>query len=531
MIELKVLSSLEKVIADYELTANEIITFSMLKNEKLNFQIAIKSDETVSAAINLNSEISSLIKMYEVKDVPVGTAAYENADDYVISKKSGMYPDVLVQFDCEIVLEANKWKSIWIEICGDDITHGEFDICLNICNLSVNVKVKIINKSLPEQKLVYTNWYHSDCLIDYYKIKPLSDEYWRINFNFIKTAAEHGINCILTPLFTPPLDTAVNGERTTIQLVKVTQRGSKYLFDFRNLKKWVDMCKKAGIKYFEMSHFFTQWGAKHCPKIIVYDKKGRAKKKFGWFTRTSSKEYTDFLTQLGAKLDEFIKKENLQNNVFFHISDEPGLEHLNVYKKRAEVITRIFGKYKIIDALSEYEFYKNGSIDIPIPCENNIEDFAGKVDELWTYYCCCQCYETEPNRFITMPSLRNRIIGLLLYKYDVTGFLQWGYNFYNLQYSTAHINPYEITDAGGGFPSGDSFVVYPADDGSAYPSLRLKVFYDALQDIRALKLCEDYIGKDEVIKMIGDIKFNNYPHNNDYLLNLRNEVNNIISTH
>ena len=37
------------------------------------------------------------------------------------------------------------------------------------------------------------------------------------------------------------------------------------------------------------------------------------------------------------------------------------------------------------------------------------------------------------NRFIAMPSGRNRVGGFLLYKYGINGFLHWGFNFYYSQ--------------------------------------------------------------------------------------------------
>ena len=75
---------------------------------------------------------------------------------------------------------------------------------------------------LPAQTLLHTEWFHADCLASYYGVAPLSEEHWRILENFIRAAGEeHGINMLLTPVFTPPLDTAVNGERLTVQLVDV----------------------------------------------------------------------------------------------------------------------------------------------------------------------------------------------------------------------------------------------------------------------------------------------------------------------
>ena len=129
-----------------------------------------------------------------------------------------------------------------------------------------------------------------------------------------------------------------------------------------------------------------------------------------------------------------------------------------------------------------------------------------------------------------MPSVRNRVLGFLLYKYDVKGFLHWGYNFYNSQYSIKAIDPYKITDAGGGFPSGDSFIVYPAKDGTALESLRLKVFYDGFQDMRALKLLESKIGREKTLEILEEglekpLSFTEYPRCEEWLLSTRERIN------
>ncbi len=527
MLEIKTISSLEKVFDNETLSCNEINSFSMMKNERLNFQVILKSDEDSDIIIGKSSNINCDINFYIVKNVPVNLAAYNDSDDYFISKEPGMYPDILMPIDNSLGIKMDKYISIWVEV-SNPASSGLLNLALKFNDSIINIKVNVIDAILPEVNFIYTNWYHADCLCDYYHIKPFTDEFWRINEQFIKTAVYHGMNCILTPLFTPPLDTAIGKERTTMQLVDIKIRGSKYIFGFKNLKKWFDLCKNCGIEYFEMSHLFTQWGAKHSPKIIAKDKKGRVKQIFGWNTKTKSRKYEDFIIQFAKALNSFILKENLTGKVFFHISDEPDMKNIITYKYRAEIVKRAFPDYPIIDALSDYDFFSKGYVDIPVPNENEIENFYGKISNLWTYYCCSQCRNNEPNRFIAMPSVRNRVLGLLAYKYKLTGFLHWGYNFYNSQFSLEHIDPYETTDAGGKFPSGDAFAVYPAKDGTALCSLRLKVFYDALQDYKALKFLESYIGNQKVMELLGDITFNDYPHDNSWLIEIRNKVNALI---
>ncbi len=528
--ELRIFSSLVKIFPDENPSFTEIKSFSMFKNERSSFQAAFCTDDNCELAVELSGELASYSKAYLVKEVSVGNAAYDNSDDYYLRKTSGMYPDYLEPIKSKIAAEKGRWYSIWVEVSPNGKA-GKSELTVKLSDKAeASITVDVLDENLPEQEIIYTNWYHSDCICNYYGIEAMSDEYWRINKNFIRTAAGHGMNCILTPVFTPPLDTKVGGERTTVQLVKVYKVGGGYRFDFSNLKKWTDMCLDCGIKYFEISHLFTQWGAKHAPKIIVIDRKGREKKAFGWKTRTSSKKYNEFLEAFAKELIEFIDKNGLREKCFFHVSDEPQMHHLKIYKKRAEFIRRIFPGFKVIDALSDFDFYKTGAVTLPIPCESDIEDFVGKVPELWTYYCCGQGENYFPNRFIAMPSLRNRIIGTLLYKYDCKGFLQWGYNFYNSQYSIRAIDPYEVTDAGGGFPSGDSFVVYPGKNGEVLESLRLKVFYDGFQDLAALKLLESKIGREKTVELIEcelvkPLSFTEYPHSDEWILNLREQIN------
>ena len=535
--EIKLLSSLEKVFYDEKPSANQIKGFSMLKNERSSFQIAFSAEKDTSVSFELNGKLAEYASAYLVKDVPVGNACYEDADDLYLRKESGDYPDYLVPVNGEIKIEGGKWYSVWVEISPEGNCIGKSTLSVsakeNGNTVQAEIEIEVIDASLPKQELVYTNWFHCDCLCNYYGVEPFSDEFWRICENFVSTAVKHGMNCILTPVFTPPLDTRVGGERKTVQLVKIRHSGGKYYFDFSNFRKWVALCRKCGIEYFEISHFFTQWGAKHAPKIVALDRKGREKKIFGWFTRTSSKAYDDFLRQFADAFIKVVEKEEIKDKCFLHVSDEPSEKQLETYSKRAKLIEEIFPGFKVIDALSEFEFYNKGAVKLPIPAEDSINDFVGNVPELWTYYCCGQSRHYVPNRFISMPSLRNRVLGIILYKYDVKGFLQWGYNFYNSQYSIRPIDPYKITDAGGSFPSGDSFVVYPGKKGEALESLRLKVLYDGFEDLAALRLLESKIGRDKVLEFIDKdlfkpLTFMEYPHDNDWLLETREKINSMI---
>jgi len=202
--------------------------------------------------------------------------------------------------------------------------------------------------------------------------------------------------------------------------------------------------------------------------------------------------------------------------------------------KAKETVADILDGYVIMDALSKVEFYKNGAIDHPIPANDHIEPFIeARVPELWTYYCCGQTDEVS-NRFLAMPGQRTRIIGTQMYKYNIAGFLHWGFNYWNSRRSYYPIDPYLDTCGDYSYPAGDAFSVYPGADGKARFSLHAVHFYEALQDMRAMKLLEGKIGKDAVVKLMeadcGEpITFRCYPKDAGFLLRLRERVNAALS--
>ena len=528
-------SSLVKIFSDTR-AESDFGGLSVLSGEKANFQIALESD--CDCTVKVSSDCPAAV-ISQVKEIYAGKAIdKEDCGDIVLLKNgdSGYYPDLLDIFDGTAELKKDKTTALWVNVDTALLSHGCHDISFELSDgqqtLTVTAAVKVLKTALPLQQLIHINWFHCDCLATYYKVPVFSEEHWQIIENFVKNAVSHGVNCLLTPLFTPPLDTEEGKERPTVQLVGVKRcKNYTYEFDFRLLDRWVDMCLRNGVRYFELSHLFTQWGAKHAPKIMAETSKG-TKRIFGWETKATSDSYMNFLRQLGAALKEYTDKKGITDICFIHCSDEPGLDDIAHYKKASDAVRKYFSAYEHIDALSDYDFYKEGLIATPVPEEGNIDAFAGNVPSLWTYYCCGQFRDNLPNRFFAMPAIKTRILGVLLYKYNCTGFLQWGFNFYYSQLSKREIDPFTVSDADGAFPSGDAYVVYPGKDGTPLSSLRQKVFYDGFQDIAALRALEDRYSReyalDFIKEQLGDIDFRNYPMEPERLLEFREKLNSLL---
>lgn len=530
-------SSLQRVFLDGRCDLTEHNCDSVLKGERYSYQIAYKSSEKFFAEIVIDSPLSQFITGRSVGNVPSELPVYESDCEFCERNEPGLFPDVLFPIENNrVLIKRQNFYALWITVdLPKDMDAGDYEIKIKLKKdgetISENIfGLHVINAVLPEQKLIYTQWFHSDSIANYYKIPVFCEKFWALVESFIKAAVHTGVNMLLTPVFTPPLDTEIGGERLTVQLVDVKLENGKYSFGFDRFIRWVRLAQKCGIKYFEISHLFSQWGAKYTPKIMA-EVNGRQKRIFGWETSADSIEYDEFLSAFIPQLIKVIRSLGIEKSTFFHISDEPNEDQIESYSMAKSAVAPLLEDFPIIDALSDYSFYESGIINNPIPCTNDIESFIEKgFPHPWTYYCCGQGGKLS-NRFFGMPLSTTRIIGFQLFKYGIEGFLQWGFNFYNSQYSLRSIDPFAVTDADSAFPSGDSFTVYPGKSG-AIESVRSEVFFQALQDMRALTLLCDRIGKKRTIAAVeadfGIITFFDYPRGTEKMLNLRKSVNNYL---
>jgi hypothetical protein len=544
MFETRCLSSLTKVFADEQLGAKPWNAATALSNERHSFQVAYRSDVLKKPVyVTAESQLRPFIVMRRVGLVPSELPCNSDHDDYVLRTTPGLYPDPLFRIDPDVGVVAfpHQWRSVWITIDLDgSVRSGSYGVTIRFLDATretlglEHFTLEVIPGVLPPQRLVHTEWLHTDCIANYYNVEVWSDRHWDLVRLFVQTAVRNGINMILTPIFTPPLDTAIGGERRTVQLVDVQRSGEEFQFDFTKLNRWVELCRSAGVEYFEFAHLFSQWGAKHAPKIIVKEK-GEMTRLFGWDTDAAGEPYRRFLDQFLPQLVSFIRSRDLEKRSYFHVSDEPSSADLEQYRRCMKILRRHLNGFPIIDALSDYELYSEGAVQNPVPSSDHIEPFiANGVKPLWTYYCVAQ-NKKVPNRFFHMASARNRILGVLLYKYSVDGLLHWGYNFYNEQYSIRPLDPFRNTDGGYGFPSGDPFIVYPGE-GDVVESLRLVVLHEGLQDMRAMELLQSMIGKKAVLEIVEEglenpITFVEYPRGEKWLLDLRERINAAIVKH
>ena len=288
-----------------------------LRNEGFGFQVFIQDIKAGVYDVNVKSKLC--VEKFEVLFKQGNYDKNNKTDDFYLKPDDDKYPELLLPID-NIVCEGGDTKTLYFYIPETDKIPGNYEISIIIGSEELTLNLTVLDAALVKNDLIVTHWFHNDGICNYFGVKPFSEEYYFHFKHFLEAFVRMGNTMLLIPMFTPPLDTEVGGERITTQLVKVYKSGDVYSFDFSEMKKYIDIAKSYGIEYFELSHLFTQWGGEYCPKVIV-EENGEDRKLFGWETPSTDVAYLGFLRSFFKELNLFLETEGIKDNTYMHLTD------------------------------------------------------------------------------------------------------------------------------------------------------------------------------------------------------------------
>jgi hypothetical protein len=194
-----------------------------------------------------------------------------------------------------------------------------------------------------------------------------------------------------------------------------------------------------------------------------------------------------FLRQLGSHL----KEKGWLGRYVQHVHDEPHGAEMPVYRGIVHIVSEELPGVPTIDAISLQEDIsaeaettiwvpKLGTFDNQV---NAIAAHQARGGQSW-YYICLDPRGKYLNRFIDFSSLKVRLLPWVDYRYQLTGYLHWGGNFWTDR-------PFENVqpDWGKGFvlPAGDGAIVYPdPEHDGVFISLRLEIMREGIEDYELL---------------------------------------------
>ncbi len=214
--------SLEKVFPDFmPETWKPGWNLEGFRNETVSFQLiytALEGERGMPLQKFRIQVSGAEARMRKMGLVPSDYPCYAEYDTNYITIKTGMFPDVLLPFDGMVIPVPGQMRSVWIDIDLRNLEAGSHEItitaeaeevttCANGViihnshameqNWKQTLQLQVLPAVLPEQRLLHTEWFHADCLADYYKVEAFSEEHWEIVENYIRFAGEEcGVNLL-----------------------------------------------------------------------------------------------------------------------------------------------------------------------------------------------------------------------------------------------------------------------------------------------------------------------------------------------
>jgi hypothetical protein len=523
-------TSLERLFPKSPAGKRQSLTLNAARGERMSFQVGVRSGEMrKERQVHLTLQGPLPTRIRRVGYVPMAHVHTQGVAGEIDGLKflPGLVPDPLFDEDA-IVLGSGETHAFWCNVqIPRDAKTGFHRFIATLTSdgqpaIELRISVRANKVQLePRHDFPVVQWFYADALCDHYQVQPFSEDFWTIVEPYMRNLTEHFQDCIYVPIFTPPLD----GVKRPTQLLKVAKTGiDRYSFDWSDVKRWTDLSRKAGITYFEWTHFFTQWGVENA--IRIYERSGGENPDESHLlwppdTKATSTTYRAFLNQFMPEFKSFLERERLLDTSFFHVSDEPHKEHLGNYLKARELLRDTAPWMKTMDALTSIEFGRERITDLPIPSIETTPQFLAENIACGTYYCC---WPRGPflNRLMDTPLAKIRMNGWLFYRFQPKLFLHWGYNYWYQAKTRNMIDPYTVGD--GKFwpmwPYGDTFCVYPGAKGPV-DSIRWEVFAESMQDYALLQT----VHADPNGPLLAEcLDFEHFPKNAAWILKARAAV-------
>lgn len=401
----------------------------------------------------------------------------------------------------------DRFSAFYIQIptvCASTETNDEYQVKVNVGDellegvFYVNTyAVKL--PSISNSSFFYSNWLSVKSIEKYHKVRRFSDEWYSVISRYSKLMAHGRQNSILIPQ------------------EFLISKGNDIVLLREELIKFVDLFKDAGFKYFEGPHLTrkSKRGERGLKTLEVYLTK----------RSVDSDSGRHDLGQIIKLYKQFIAENDLEQNWFVHIADEPTNEYASAYMKVAKMVQKELPISRIIDATNVHEKIE-GAIDIWGPTVKDFQDNKEFFFEMkqngnaYFVYTCLHPGGRWLNRLLDQEKVRQVYFGWAAIKYDSFGFLHWGLNKYQkdpFQYSVVKF-PNTAKQTNQFIPAGDSHIIFPGD-GQPLSSLRFEAHRVGIEDYEMLSILEahQYALTDSLINSV----FKNYKDYNTDLKKYR----------
>lgn len=453
-------------------------SLSLLKKQTGAFQVILsgmKAGEPIRFSVDGLDGVE--VTAYREKEVCVNrntndincggltTDNWEDISSYRVRKAPYRTYDALVPIG-DLVSEAcREVYYVTVSPSRDAISgmaNGSVTFTVGDDAVTVPVTLNVGKKELPKSTLKLTNWFSIPNMANNHGLEYGTEEH-------VEKIKEY---------FSLLNECYNNVFRCTLKDMKVERVDGELVFDFSGARRWAQLALDCGAEVIEWADLIgrASW---EDPPFLIYD--AIAQKRVNVLSTGGRKYLTAFLSQF----NDFLTENGWRDISIVHVSDEPK----EMCAADFRIICGIFRKYlpgiKLIDAIEIY--FLQDALDIYVPKDhyfqmnkNAFEDIRDERNELW-FYTCNMPGGRWLNRFVDSPLLNTRLLHWGNYRYNLTGYLHWGFN-----HLRAEQDPFEETSGASWLPAGDTHIVYPYGD-QVLRSLRFMQMKCGVEDYEILK--------------------------------------------
>jgi hypothetical protein len=403
----------------------------------------------------------------------------ESADGYTTRKapfrvNDALQPIVPGELQVKSPTEA-LYLAFYIDECVSASEHVlNLELTVGENGALIPITIKVFNVSIPKEKNLYiSNWFRVDNMATQHDLEMWSEEHWAM----IDQYADLMARTRQTHFWIP------NEIREVSRL-----EGGTYEFKFDRTKRLIEMFLSKGFTHIEGNLLYVRndfWDSHFVVDIM------------GNRVPANSPEGYDFVSQYLKAWKTFLEENHWLELLHQHVGDEPIDNCKDEYRILSGIVRKHLPGVPLMEAVETYDL--DGAVDIWIPKNNyfneNMEKFdrvRKNGDELW-FYTCCFPGGHYVNRLWDMPLIRTRLLHWGNYRYDLKGYLHWGFNWCEDADPFNHENLF--------FPPGDTHISYPGGN-IPWGSMRLEAMRAGVQDYELLNMLakKDKVLADELCK-------------------------------
>ncbi|HLN02500.1 MAG TPA: DUF4091 domain-containing protein [Bryobacteraceae bacterium] len=456
------------------------------RNGHTSVQFAVRTTEPVAAldaTIKLRGGLRTEVR--RVGYVPVRANPPGSPADEVLRAAPAKFPDPLFE-DFPFRLDANQTTAIWVTVYAPagtkpGVYRGEATFRDGKRRVAgVPFRIEVTHATVPaKQSLKVTTWFDlgQDRLGRYYDIGNNPERYWEVAGNIGRVLADHKQNVLITPVLSLT-DARVKGDGTLS-------------YGFSRLDRWIETFTRLGaLDLIEGGHLMDRASGYDSPisiPVLATENGEVHRMNVGADDPRAAAHFNSFLPALYAHLQE----KGWLNRYVQHVLDEAHGTEPPVYLRYVAIIRKNLPGVPTVDAIDQTAGLLGEACDIWVPQLGKFDDgfdairaHVSKGGQAW-FYTCLYPQKRYLNRFIDYPLLKTRLLHWFNFRYDFTGFLHWGGNYWDGD-PYANVEP-AIEDGKEVLPAGDAFITYPwREKNSIHSSIRFEAEREGIEDYELL---------------------------------------------